>query len=48
MGYILCKKDNGVILNNTIMKDLGDSINALNESMTFNNQQLSSSNYICN
>ena len=44
VGYILCQKDNGIILKNTIIKDLGDSINFLNESMTFNNQQLSSSN----
>ena len=44
MGYILCNKDNGIILKNTIIKDLGDSINSLNESMSFNNQQLSSSN----
>ena len=44
MGYILCKKDNGIVLKNTMIKDLGDSINSLNESMSFNNQQLSSSN----
>ena len=44
VDYILCKKDNGIILKNTIIKDLGDSINSLNEEMTFNNQQLSSSN----
>ena len=44
VGYILCKKDNRIILNNTIIKDLGDLINALNESISFNNQQLSSSN----
>ena len=44
MGYILCKKDNGIIFKNTIIKDLGDSIKLLNESMLFNNQQLSSSN----
>ena len=44
VGYILCKKDNGIRLNNTIIKDLGDSINSLNESISFNNQQLSSSN----
>ena len=44
VGYILCEKDNGIILENTIIKDLGDSINSLNESMTFSNQQLSSSN----
>ena len=31
-------------IENTIIKDLGDSINSLNEEMTFNNQQLSSSN----
>ena len=44
VGYILCKKDNGIILKNVIIKDLGDSINSLNESMSFNNQQFSSSN----
>ena len=44
VGYILCKKDNGIILKNTIIKDLGDSINLLNESMSFNNQQLYPSN----
>ena len=33
-------------MKNTIIKYLGDSINSLNESMSFNNQQLSSSN-IC-
>ena len=44
VGYILCKKDNGIILKNTIIKDLGDSINSLNESMSFNNQHLSSFN----
>ena len=43
-GYILCQKDQGIILKNTIIKDLGESINLLNESMSFNNQQLSSSN----
>ena len=43
MGYILCKKDNGIILKNTIITDHGESIKSLNESMTFNNQQLSSS-----
>ena len=37
MGYILYKKDHGIILKNTIIKDLGDSINLLNESMVFNN-----------
>ena len=40
VGYILCKKDNGLILKNTIIKDLGDSINLSNESIPFNNQQL--------
>ena len=44
VDYILCKKDNGIILNNTIIKDLGNSIHLFNESMSFNNQQLSSSN----
>ena len=41
VGCILCKKDNGITLKKTITKDLGDSINLLNESMTFNNQHLS-------
>ena len=41
VGYILCKKNNGIILKDTIIKDLGDSVDLLNESMTFNNQQLS-------
>ena len=44
VGYILCKKDNGLILKNIIIKDLGDSITLLNESISFNNQQLSPSN----
>ena len=44
VDYILRKKDNGSILKNTIIKDLGDSINLLNESMAFNNQLLSQSN----
>ena len=44
VGYILCKKDNGIILKNTIIKDLGDSKNSLNETISFNNQQLFSSN----
>ena len=35
--YILCKEDNGIILKNTIIKDLGDSIKSLNESMSFSN-----------
>ena len=33
MGYILCKKDIGIILKNIITKYFGDSINSLNESM---------------
>ena len=44
VGYILCKNDNGIISKNTISKDLGDSINSIKESMSFNNQQLSLSN----
>ena len=44
VGYILCKKDNGIILKNIIIKYFGNSINVLNESMLFNNQQLFSSN----
>ena len=39
VGYILCKKDNGIMLKNTIINDLGDSINSLNEAMSFNNQK---------
>ena len=46
VGYILYKKHHGIILKNTIIKDLGDSIKLLNKSMTFNNQQLSSSNML--
>ena len=44
VGCILCKKDNGIILENTIIKDIGDSINLLNKSMSFNNQKLCPSN----
>ena len=44
VGYILYKKNNGLVLKNTIIKDPVDSINLLNESMSFNNQQLSLSN----
>ena len=44
IGCILCKKDNGIILNHKIIEDLGDSINLLNESMIFNNQHTSPSN----
>ena len=41
VGYILCEKDNSIILKNTIIKNLDESINLLNESMSLNNQQLS-------
>ena len=44
VGYILCKKDNGIILNNIITKDLGGFINLLNESMILINQHISQSN----
>ena len=44
VDFILCKKDNSIVLKNIIIKDIGDSINLLNESMSFNNQQLSPSN----
>ena len=44
VGYILYKKYNGIIFKNTIIKNLGDSINFLNESMIFNNQHISPSN----
>ena len=37
VGYILCKKGNCMILKNSIVKDLGDSLNLLNKSMKFNN-----------
>ena len=37
MGCTLYKKDNGIILKNTIIKHLVDSINLFNESMTFDN-----------
>ena len=40
----LCKKDTEITLENTIIKDLEDSINLLNKSMTFNNQHLFPSN----
>ena len=29
-GYLICKKDNGIILKNIITKNLGDSIKLLN------------------
>ena len=38
VGFILYKKDNNIILKTTIIKVIGDSINVLNESMSFNNQ----------
>ena len=41
MGYILCKKYNGIILNDTTIKDLRDYIILLNESMIFNNEDAS-------
>ena len=47
VGYILFKKDYGIILKNTIIKDIGDSINLLNESITLNNQHISTQ-HICN
>ena len=37
MDYIVCKKDNGILLKDTTIKDLEDSLNLLNKSMTFNN-----------
>ena len=40
ISYILCKKDNGIILKNTILKRLENFINLLNESMIFNNQHI--------
>ena len=42
--YNIYKKDNGLILKKTIIKYLEYSINLLNESMPFNNQQLFPSN----
>ena len=44
VSYILYKKDNGIILKNIIIKGLGDLVNLLNESMSFNNQIISPSN----
>ena len=41
VGYILCKKDNDIMSKNTIIKDIGDLNNLLNDSISFNNQQLS-------
>ena len=38
------QKDNGIILKNTTIKDIGESINFLNESMIFNTHHISSSN----
>ena len=37
VGYILCTKDNGIILENVIIRDIGHSTNLLNEWMIFNN-----------
>ena len=48
VSYILCKRNDGIMLENTIIKDLGDSINLLNESMIFNNQHFLSIQHICN
>ena len=44
VGCILYKKDNGIILANTIIKDIEDSVDLLNEPMIFNNEYLSPSN----
>ena len=44
VGYILYKKDNGIILKNILINDLGDSINLLNESILFNNHHIIPSN----
>ena len=44
VGCILYKKDNGIILTNTIIKDIEDSVDLLNEPMIFNNEYLSPSN----
>ena len=41
VGYILNKKDNGIILKNKIIKEFSDSIKLLYESMSFNSQQIS-------
>ena len=41
MRYILYKKDNGVIMRNTLINHLGDSINLVKESILFNNQHTS-------
>ena len=44
VGCMLCKNDNHIILKNKIIKDIGDSIKLLKESMIFNNQHISPSN----
>ena len=44
VGYILYKKDNGIILKNKRIKEIGKSINLLNKSMIFNNQYIFLSN----
>ena len=41
IGNIVFKKNNDIILKNTIIKDLRDFINMLNEFMIFNNQYIS-------
>lgn len=41
---ILYKNDNDAILEDTIMKDLGDSIDFLTEYISFNNQHMFPSN----
>ena len=41
IGNIVFKKNNDIILKNTIIKDLEDSIKLLKESMIFNNQYIS-------
>ena len=43
-AYILCKRNNGLIFKNTIIKTLHDSFKLVLLSKTFNNQQLSITN----
>ena len=38
--YILCKKDNGLMLKNTVIEKINDSFKLMLVSMTFNNKRL--------
>ena len=44
VGCVLCKKYNGIILKNVIIKHIGDSINLLNKAIIFYDQHISPSN----